>query len=72
MPCATVKQMKLVTLLCLLEKEDNFTGIVTEFLEFVRYIFFGRIFYFKRYQLLNVCRMYLILCRYKGDSDSKS
>ena len=65
----TVKQMKIVTLLCLLERETNFRGIIDEFLIFVRYNLLGkeRLFHYKQYQLANLSRIYIALCRLKGE-----
>jgi hypothetical protein len=67
-PQLTVKQGKLLVLLCNLEKRDLFRGIVDDFLKFSRYNLFGveKLFQFKLYQLANLSRFYVTLCRLKG------
>ena len=64
----TSKQSKLLTLLCLLDKTENFTGILDDFLEFVNWNIFARsrIHHFKRFQLGNISRFYVVICRVKG------
>jgi hypothetical protein len=71
-PQLTVKQGKLLVLLCKLEERDLFRGIVDDFLKFCRYNIFGveRLFQFKLYQLANLSRFYVTLCRLKGKFSS--
>jgi hypothetical protein len=67
-PAMTSKQFKIITLLCKLERQATFLGIITELLEFVRCKFFGweRLHQFKIFQLANLSRIYIALCRMKG------
>ena len=64
----TSKQAKLLALLCLLDKTENFYGILDDFLEFVNWNIFARsrIYHFKRFQLGNISRFYVVICRVKG------
>ena len=64
----TSKQAKLLALLSLLDKTENFYGILDDFLEFVNWNIFARsrIYHFKRFQLGNISRFYVVICRVKG------
>jgi len=72
-PPLTVKQGKLLVLLCNLEKREIFCQIVQDFLKFSRFNLFGveRLFQFKLYQLANLSRFYVTLCRFKGNFSSE-
>ena len=68
-PQLTVKQGKLLALLCNLEKRELFCQIVDDFLKFSRFILFGveRLHQYRLYQLANLSRFYVTLCRFKGN-----
>ena len=67
-PQLTVKQGKLLVLLCNLEKRELFCQIVDDFLKFSRFNLFGveRLHQYRLYQLANLSRFYVTLCRFKG------
>ena len=69
-PLLTSKQVKLIVLLCHLDTAENFPGIMMDFLEFVNWSVFGRscIHHYKMFQLANISRFYVAICRVKGQS----
>ena len=69
-PNLTVKQAKILTLFHLVEREKNFENIIQQFLEFVRYNLLSRkpvLSKYKSSQLANLSRMFVALCKLKGN-----
>ena len=72
-PPLTAKQCKLFSLLCLIESEKSYSDIIDKFIDYLEYKIFGKnglkIGYatYHVYQLANLSRIFLTLCKYKGE-----